>query len=128
MQKSGSRIQNSSGLWTLSIWYQRAIFSVAAFIAQFSLLDIFTQKSKHLGRLRWLTYGGDEGNPVEIPVDERSLVLSNLFTAIYYATQRARVVSGQPWDGERLLFKSKSIFKGRTFSSITLETIIFCRN
>ena len=80
---------------------------MAAFIAQFSLLDIFTQKSKHLGRLRWLTYGGDEGNPVEIPVDERSLVLSNLFTAIYYATQRARVVSGQPWDGERLLFKSK---------------------
>ena len=78
--------------------------------------------------MRWLTYGGDEGNPVEIPVDERSLVLSNLFTAIYYATQRARVVSGQPWDGERLLFKSKSIFKGRTFSSITLETIIFCRN
>ena len=84
------------------------LFSVAAFIAQFSLLDIFTQKSKHLGRLRWLTYGGDEGNPVEIPVDERSLVLSNLFTAIYYATQRARVVSGQPWDGERLLFKSES--------------------
>ena len=82
--------------------------SVAAFIAQFSLLDIFTQKSKHLGRLRWLTYGGDEGNPVEIPVDERSLVLSNLFTAIYYATQRARVVSGQPWNGERLLFKSES--------------------
>ena len=69
-------------------------------MAQFALLDVFTQKTKHFGRLHWLTEGGSEDNPVHIPADERSLILGNLFTAVYHATQRARVVSGLPWEND----------------------------
>ena len=70
---------------------------VSAFVAQFALLDVFIHPNKHFGRLKWLTYGGDESDPIEIPADGRHLVLANLFASVYYATQRARVLCGRPF-------------------------------
>ena len=72
---------------------------MSAFVAQFALLDVFIHPNKHFGRLQWLTYGGEESHQVDIPADARQLVLANLFSSVYYATQRARVLCGRPFEG-----------------------------
>ena len=86
---------------------------VDAFVAQFALLDIFTSETKHFGRLKWLVTGGTETSPVELPACERSIILSNLFSSVYYATMRARVVCGQPWENDDRppVFKGTSKYK-----------------
>ena len=88
-------------------------FLVDAFIAQFALLDIFTSEKKHFGRLKWLLTGGEENSPVELPACKRSLVLSNLFCSVYYASMRARVVCGKPWGGDDRppLYKGYPIYR-----------------
>ena len=79
-----------------------------AFVAQFALLDIFTSEQKHFGRLKWLVNGGTEESPVELPASERSIILSNLFSSVYYATMRARVICGRPWKDQA----KQPVFKG----------------
>ena len=94
---------------------------MSAFVAQFALLDVFYSPAKHFGRLKWLTYGGSESDPVEIPADERQLVLANLFTAVYYATQRARVLCGRPFADDN----NQPNFKCKTFSFISILLYFF---
>jgi len=95
-------------------------WEVSAFVAQFALLDVFIHPNKHFGRLKWLTYGGEESSkpPVEIPADARHLVLANLFSSVYYATQRARVLCGRPFEGHPNPPDFKYVFSGAIFACV----------
>lgn len=100
------------------LWKQSKLKSweLDAFVAQFSLLDIFTSQNKHFGRLYWLVTGGKEESPVELPASERALILANLFSSVYYASLRAQVICGLPWKDDDRVPTFKDIFSGTVFT------------